>query len=95
MPMVIWVTAGAWYLTLNLAAAGLLCWDKGAARAGRRRIRERTLLRVIWLGGFLGAPVAMRLARHKTRKRSFTLAWIAALALHGAAWALLMRAVAA
>lgn len=91
MPAWLWIAVGSWYLGANAAAAIAFWWDKRAARRGRRRLRERTLLGLVWLGGFLGAPLAMRVARHKTQKPAFRLGWVAALTLHTGAWLALWR----
>jgi uncharacterized membrane protein YsdA (DUF1294 family) len=55
-------------------AATLLAFrvDKDRARAGRRRISERMLLRLALFGGTPGAYAGRRLFRHKTRKQAFT-----------------------
>lgn len=45
--------------------------DKSAARAGRARVSEQTLLTVGLIGGWPGALIAQRVFRHKTRKRAF------------------------
>ncbi|MFZ4166869.1 DUF1294 domain-containing protein [Brevundimonas sp. NPDC058933] len=58
----------------NLLAFSLFALDKARARAGGRRIPERTLLLAALFGG-LGAGLGQRLLRHKTRKQPFA-AWL-------------------
>jgi len=65
---------------LNLVTWATYRWDK--RQAGRRgwRISERTLLRMAWYGGWLGALVAVyaHRARHKAQKVAFLrLLWLA------------------
>jgi uncharacterized membrane protein YsdA (DUF1294 family) len=60
------------YLLINVAVFCVYGWDKRAARLGKRRIRERTLLLIAFAGG-AGAFAAQRLLRHKTRKPPFRL----------------------
>lgn len=64
----------------------LLCLlDKGRARAGARRVPERTLLVLALLGGSPGLVMGMLVARHKTRKAAFLLPLALVLALQLAA----------
>ncbi len=49
-------------------------WDKRAAGTGDWRVRETTLLALAFLGGGIGALLAQRLLRHKTRKSPFPVA---------------------
>lgn len=69
------VVLGSYYAALSLVAFLTFAWDKWAAREGRRRIPEKRLLCLSWLGGFPGAFVASSAFRHKTQKRPF-LRWL-------------------
>jgi len=62
-----------WLLVINVATAAAYAYDKTAARRGARRIRERTLWIMNFLGGFAGAWIVFFVMRHKTQHRSF---WI-------------------
>ncbi len=69
------------YLAMSLLTLALYAWDKSAARAGRRRIRERTLHLFALAGGWPGALLGRRWFRHKTRKQPFrTLFWLSVVA---------------
>ena len=62
-----------WYLIgANVMALSLCGWDKSLARRRKRRISERTLLLTAALGGAAGMLLGMRLFRHKTRHKKFT-----------------------
>ncbi|MGO7210198.1 DUF1294 domain-containing protein [Rhizobium ruizarguesonis] len=77
------------FLALNLSVFSIYFMDKQAARHGRRRISERTLLILALIGGSLGALAAQQLLRHKTRKEPFRSILAAILILHGALIAVL------
>lgn len=63
---------GSLWLLLITAITFCAYWsDKIQARLGGRRFPENTLLLLGFLGGTLGAIVAMRCFRHKTSKRTF------------------------
>lgn len=80
--------AGAW-LGFSLAAYALYWLDKRAARAGRRRVAERTLHLVGVCGGWPGALLAQRQFRHKTAKQPFQAIFWATVAINlVAAWLL-------
>lgn len=64
------------YLEYYLLIINIITWvayglDKGRAKSGKRRIRERTLLLLALAGGSLGALAGMLMFRHKTRKAKF------------------------
>lgn len=65
----LWIPA--LYLVMSVCGFAAYGLDKSAARAGRQRVSEQTLLTVGVLGGWPGALVAQQVFRHKTRKRSF------------------------
>ena len=81
----------AWYVAASLAAAAAYAFDKLAAQAGRRRISEGTLHLLALLGGWPGALIAQQTFRHKSRKRSFLVAFWTTVAINCAAlaWAMI------
>jgi uncharacterized membrane protein YsdA (DUF1294 family)/cold shock CspA family protein len=68
-------TVLAVYLVASAVAFGVYAWDKSAAQNERWRTRERTLHLLALVGGWPGALAAQRLLRHKSRKRSFQVAF--------------------
>ena len=74
-----WLVGGL--VGVNALTALVYALDKSAARRGRRRTPERTLLLLGLLGGWPAALVAQQLLRHKTSKRSFQLAFWATVAI--------------
>jgi uncharacterized membrane protein YsdA (DUF1294 family) len=60
-------------IVLNLFAFSLMGLDKYLAIKQKRRISERSLLSVAFLGGSLGIYFGMVAFRHKTRKMLFNL----------------------
>lgn len=58
---------------INLLAFFLMFNDKSRARNRKRRIPEKTLFTAAWLGGSIGALLGMKVFRHKTKHKSFTI----------------------
>jgi uncharacterized membrane protein YsdA (DUF1294 family) len=66
---------------INVIAFLAFGWDKRRAETRQRRIPERTLLTLAFIGGALGALLGQQIFRHKTQKQPFrALLWLAALA---------------
>lgn len=66
---------------INVIAFLAFGWDKRSAETRRRRIPERTLLTLAFVGGALGALLGQQIFRHKTQKQPFrALLWLAAFA---------------
>ena len=58
-------------IVINIASFLVFGLDKWKAKKGKWRIREASLMGMVAIGGSLGGFAAMRLFRHKTRKRLF------------------------
>lgn len=57
---------------INILAAVITIYDKIAAkRLPRRRIPEKSLIILAFLGGSVGELLAMRIIRHKTKHKKF------------------------
>ncbi|MDP3669612.1 MAG: DUF1294 domain-containing protein [Telluria sp.] len=87
--------AAAWGIPYLVGAAyaiaSVICFiayaqDKSAARAGRRRTRENTLLLLGAACGWPGAVLAQQWLRHKSGKRSFLVRFWATVVLNVAAF---------
>lgn len=66
----VWLPGG-WLVLISLISIIVTVADKSAARRGRRRVPERTLLLLAALGGAVAMYITMHLIRHKTRKAKF------------------------
>ncbi|MGD9717213.1 MAG: DUF1294 domain-containing protein [Sulfuricurvum sp.] len=79
---------------VNLISFTAFGIDKYLARSKRRRISEKTLLRLAAFGGSAGAVIGSRLFRHKTQKFKGMFAGMVivhTVLLAGAAWLYLSR----
>ena len=67
MNMTVVLIAAAALVILNLISFGLMAYDKQCARAGKRRVPEKTLFLAAGAFGGLGGVLGMSLCRHKTK----------------------------
>lgn len=58
---------------INLFAYILYLIDKRKSRKAKWRISEKTLIVTALLGGSVGALLAMKIFRHKTKHKKFTI----------------------
>jgi len=58
-------------LVLSLVAGIVTMYDKGAAKANKRRVPENSLLLIALLGGSIAMYIVMRMIDHKTNKEKF------------------------
>lgn len=73
------------YLAASIAAFIAYGVDKSAAQSGRWRTPESTLHLLALIGGWPGALIAQNVFRHKSRKRSFRVAFFCTVAVNCAA----------
>lgn len=78
---------------VNMLCFAAFAFDKAAARAGRRRVPERTLLLMVFAGGSGGALLASSVFRHKTSKQPFRNRLLAIAGLHVLAFLLFVTGV--
>jgi uncharacterized membrane protein YsdA (DUF1294 family) len=79
-PEALWVFFVLHTASITMVTFAAYGYDKAAARAGRWRVRERTLHALSFVGGTFGALAAQKFYRHKTRKTSFRIVfWFVAL----------------
>lgn len=72
----------AWIAALSCATFAAYGFDKRQAVTAGRRLPERTLHLLAFLGGWPGALVGQRLFRHKTAKTSFLIVFWLIVLLH-------------
>ena len=58
-------------LVASLIAGIATIYDKGAAKANKRRVPESSLLLIALLGGSIAMYLVMRIIHHKTNKEKF------------------------
>ncbi|MBR4142885.1 MAG: DUF1294 domain-containing protein, partial [Firmicutes bacterium] len=67
IPTPVLIAVPAVLFVLNLISFGLMDYDKRCAKAGKRRVPEKTLFIAAACFGGLGGVLGMVLCRHKTK----------------------------
>lgn len=67
------VACSVYVAVLSIISASVTAADKIAARHGRRRVPENTLILIAALGGSAAMLITMLIVRHKTRHIKFML----------------------
>lgn len=75
---------------INVFTYAVFAIDKRQAESAGRRIPEATLLQLALVGGSIGAKLAERRLRHKTRKEPFRTRLNMIATFHAAIWLALM-----
>lgn len=75
-----------YYIIINVAAAAVYFADKRFAVRHRRRVPERVLLLLAFLGGGAGEFLGMTVFRHKTKHIKFIILVPLSILLHLAVW---------
>lgn len=67
---------------ISIVAIFVTVYDKAAAKTGRRRIPEKTLMLIGFFGGATAMYGVMQLIRHKTKHKKFMLGLPLFIVLH-------------
>ena len=89
MSLIPWVLVGL-YFAASIIAFFMYWSDKSAARKGRWRTKESSLLLCGLIGGWPGGLIAQQLFRHKSSKTEFQIGFWASVAVNcaGLSWVL-------
>ncbi len=77
-PTLIWT----YMAIISLVTVIFTVYDKAAAKAGNRRIPEKTLLFLGIIGGAAAEYITMKIIRHKTKHKNFMIGLPIMIALH-------------
>lgn len=61
-----------YFMLVSLISVIVTAYDKSAAKRGKRRVRERTLMLLSLFGGSVAMYLTMLTIRHKTKHKKFT-----------------------
>ena len=70
--MTLWLIFGCYIILMELIGFVVCGVDKHKAKKGKWRISEAAIIGIAALGGGLGVLAGMKLFRHKTKHKKFT-----------------------
>ncbi len=70
------------FAVMSIIAVVITVYDKLAAKSARRRVPEKALMLVGFLGGAIAMYAAMQLIRHKTKHKKFMIGLPIMILLH-------------
>lgn len=70
-----------YFFIINIIGFFLVGYDKKMAIHNKYRIAEKTLLLIVFFGGFVGSGLGMLFFRHKTSKKSYLLKFFGIISL--------------
>ena len=82
---IILLSVAAYFLVISVFAVFVTRRDKSAAKGGKWRVKEATLLTVALFGGAVAMLITMRAIRHKTNRAKFMIGIPLIILLHAAA----------
>lgn len=75
--------AMSWIIFMSIWAFAAMGYDKRQAKRKGRRVPEKTLWLLAFIGGGIGAYVGMQMFRHKTRHTSFRIGFLLLAMIYG------------
>ena len=75
--------AMSWIIFMSIWAFAAMGYDKRQAERKRRRVPEKNLWLLAFIGGGIGAYVGMQMFRHKTRHTSFRIGFLLLAMIYG------------
>ena len=75
--------AMSWIIFMSIWAFAAMGYDKRQAKRKGRRVPEKNLWLLAFIGGGIGAYIGMQMFRHKTRHTSFRIGFLLLAMVYG------------
>jgi len=73
----------SWIIFMSIWAFAAMGYDKQQAKKKGRRVPEKNLWLLAFIGGGIGAYIGMQMFRHKTRHTSFRIGFLLLAMIYG------------